>query len=345
MPSAPTVSVVMPVHNALPHLDEAVRSILDQSFADFEFVIYDDGSSDGSVERLREWTKQDRRIRLFEGKRNLGPVGSSAFAVEHSTAPLVARMDADDRCSPDRLQRQLDLMREHPECGLVGTLFEVIDDAGRVIRGPEIWRLQRRTPFVPFGHGSMLFRRDVFDRVDGYRQDTEYWEDQDLVVRMAAVADVLVIPSALYQVRQWAKNTRATSDRERVEDAVDLMYRSIGQLTTGRSYDDLLQADTIPARVDPRVFISLGSVVLWSGERPHFFWRLLQRGRLRPDFGTLSTFVWTAWASLSPASLRAFMKLLLRARNVLAKRKVSTAEPFRWSPRPLRSQSSADPKK
>ena len=72
------ISVVMPVHNALPHLDAAVQSILDQSHRDFEFVIYDDASTDGSTKRLREWAEKDARIRLFEGKSNLGLVGSSA---------------------------------------------------------------------------------------------------------------------------------------------------------------------------------------------------------------------------------------------------------------------------
>lgn len=244
-----SLSVVMPVYNALPHLDGAIRSILDQTHRNYEFVIYDDASTDGSTERLRQWARDDSRIRLFEGKRNLGPVGSSAFIVEHSTGPLVARMDADDLCAPDRLERQLEVLRNYPCAGLVGTLFDVINDRGQKIRGPDLWRLTRKAPFVPFAaHGSILFRRSVFDQVAGYRAECEYWEDQDLVTRMAAVTAVMVIPSALYQVRQWTKSTRATSDRERVENAVDLMYRAVGRLEQGRSYDDLLQARDQPAQ-------------------------------------------------------------------------------------------------
>lgn len=327
------VSVVMPVYNALPHLDGAVRSILDQTHHDFEFVIYDDGSTDGSTERLREWARQDSRIRLFEGERNLGPVGSSALVVEHSTAPLVARMDADDLCSPHRLARELEVIRTNPRAGLVGTLFDVIDDHGRKIRGPDLWRLTRKAPFVPFAaHGSILFRRSVFDRVGGYRAECEYWEDQDLVVRMATLTEVWVIPSALYQVRQWTKSTRTTSDRERVENAVDLMYRAVARLEQGRSYDDLLATGSQPGRVDPRVFISAGSIVLWSGGRPKLFGRLLKRGKLRFDVRTLSALVWTAWAFTSPFSLRAFMGMLLRLRNRRSKDIVTGAAPLRWSP-------------
>lgn len=327
------LSVVMPVHNAMPHLDAAVRSILDQTFGDFEFVIYDDASIDGSTECLRDWARRDSRIRLLEGERNLGPVGSSTFVVEQSTAPLIARMDADDLCSPDRLDKQFDLLRDNPQAGLVGTLFEVIDERGRVIRKADTWRLARKAPFVPFAaHGSIMFRRSVFEQIGGYRAECEFWEDQDLVVRMAQAAEVLVIPSPLYQVRQWTKNTRASSDRERVENAVDLMYRCVARLGQGRSYDDLLREPSKPARVDPRVFISAGSIILWSGGRPNFLGRLLKRGKLAPDFRTVSALVWTAWAGLSPSSLRGFMSLLLRVRNRLAERTVSTAGPLRWSP-------------
>jgi glycosyltransferase involved in cell wall biosynthesis len=170
----------MPVHNALPHLDAAIESILAQTHRDFEFIIYDDASDDGSTARLRDWAAKDQRIRLFEGERNLGPVGSSSFVVEHSSAPLVARMDADDISDPDRLRIQLEVMQQHPEAGVVASFFEVIDARGRLIRGPESWRLARKTPFVPFAHGSMLFRRTIFDQVGGYRAECEYWEDQDV---------------------------------------------------------------------------------------------------------------------------------------------------------------------
>src|SRR5215217_6515900 len=92
----PRVSVVMPVYNPLPYLDAAVESILGQSFEDFEFVILDDASTDGSTERLREWASKDSRIRLIEESSNLGPAVSSDRVARAARAPIVARMDADD---------------------------------------------------------------------------------------------------------------------------------------------------------------------------------------------------------------------------------------------------------
>lgn len=341
MPSVsarPLVSVVMPVHNAAPHLDEAVTSILRQSYAHFEFVIYDDASTDGSTDKLREWATQDRRIRLFEGARNLGPVGSSNKVVGHAHGSIIARMDADDLCHPERLARELELLRSHPDVGLVGTLCNIVDDRGSRLRGPELWRVTRQSWFAPFPHGSVMFRRALFDEVGGYRPECEFWEDQDLVLRMAAKSGILVIADPLYTHRQSVSSTRITSDRARVEQAVDLMYRSMQRLHDNRRYDEILQAKrTHSEKLDPRVFISLGSLDLWSGNRPRLFGRLLKRGRLRSDFKSMSALTWTVWAQLSPRSLRGFLGLLLQARKLRIGRRAQSPKALRWTPPAIRN--------
>jgi glycosyltransferase involved in cell wall biosynthesis len=182
--ASPSVSVVMPVHNALPFLDESVASILNQTLADFEFVILDDASTDGSADALRRWAQKDGRIRLFRSGRNLGLAGSSNFVVRHARAPFVARMDADDVSHPERLRRQWEVLRGRPDVALVGTLFEGIDAGGRRVRPRDRWRLARRSVFPPFPHGSVMFRREVFDEVGGYREACAGWEDHDLFLRI-----------------------------------------------------------------------------------------------------------------------------------------------------------------
>jgi glycosyltransferase involved in cell wall biosynthesis len=323
----------MPVHNAAPHLDAAVTSISQQSYTDFEFVILDDASTDGSTDRLREWATRDSRIRFFEGKRNLGPVGSSNKVVDHARGSIIARMDADDICHPDRLRRELELLDAHPDVGLIGTLCNIIDDRGSRLRGPELWRVTRQSWFAPFPHGSMMFRRALFDEVGGYRPQCEFWEDQDLVLRMAARSGILVIADPLYTHRQSVSSTRITSDRERVEQAVDLMYRSMQRLHDHRPYDEILHGDPTRSRkLDPRVFISLGSLDLWSGNRPRLVRRLLKRGRLRPDFKSISALAWTAWAQLSPGTLRRFLVLLLSARKLHLAHYGQLPKAIRWAP-------------
>lgn len=171
------LSVVMPVHNAAPYLDEAIGSILSQTYRDFEFVILDDGSTDGSSEKLREWAAKDQRIRLHRLDSNSGPADSSNLVVRHARGSLIARMDADDESLPDRLQQQVDLLQRRPDVGLVGTLCDVIDKDGSTVRTRDLWRLTRRSWFAPFPHGSIMYRRELFDLAGGYRGSCVYWED------------------------------------------------------------------------------------------------------------------------------------------------------------------------
>ena len=331
-----TLSVVMPVHNALPHVDAAIKSILEQTHRDFEFVILDDASTDGSTERLKEWAAKDDRIRLHLGKKNLGPAASSNFVVREAKGSLIARMDADDISNPDRLRRQLEILRAYPEAGLLGSLCDVIDEQGRMVRGPDPWRLRHSGWFAPFPHGSIMYRRELFDRVGGYREQCVYWEDLDLFLRIAGSAKVLTIPEPLYQHRHSHSSTRLDSKQpERIERATDLMYRCVEALDRGSDYERLLAERTEPTKVDPRVFRARGSIVLWSGHRPRLLKRLLQRGDLQPDLKTILALGWAGLAAASPAVLRLALKGLAWSRNS-ASLSDAGKEVVEWRlPRPL----------
>lgn len=330
----PAVSVVMPVHNALPFLDSAIQSILDQSFGDFEFVILDDGSTDGSTLRLREWAEKEPRIRLIESEKNLGPAVSSQVVALAARAPIVARQDADDISYPTRLEEQLAVLDRNPDVGVVGGLYDIIGPDGRTIRKAERWRLVRQRVIPPFGNGPLMYRREVFDRVGGYREECEFWEDKDLIFRMAAVSTIMVIPKALYKVRQSPTSTRAVSDPARLERAADLARRCIARVGQNRSYEDLLaNRGGTDEKVDPRIFIALGNVMLWAGNRPRILGRVIRRGRLGFNASTVNALIWAAWASASPSSLRLFLLALLRAKEALAAGGEPKGEaPVLWSP-------------
>lgn len=325
--SKPPLSVVMPVHNALPYLDRAIESILTQTFSDFEFVMLDDASTDGSSERLREWAAKDGRIRLIRAEANLGPVASSRKAAGEATAPIVARMDADDVSLPTRLQEQVEVLERHADIGMVGCLSDTIDLQGKTIRRAETWRLLRQSPMVPFAHSAMMYRRDVFERAGGYRDGTEYWEDQDLAMRMAQLCAIAVIPRPLLLVRQTVSSIRTTAEQDRILKSIDRMYQRIDR-SSGLRSEQRPAEQVRGAGIDPRAFISVGSPLLWSGKRPRLFRRLLKHGKLRPDFRTAKSLAWTAWASLSPSSLRAAVKLLNGARERFSG--PTPADPLFW---------------
>jgi glycosyltransferase involved in cell wall biosynthesis len=312
----------MPVRDLAPYVEDSIRSVLRQSFADFEFIILDDGSTDGTRAIVREWAARDRRIRLFEGKEPLGPALSSNRAVAHARGDIVARMDGDDIAHPDRLRRQIEALDADPGACLVGTLWEGIDEAGRVVRPRDRWRLVHASPFAPFPHGSIMFRRTAFEQAGGYRAEADFWEDLDLYRRMAAIGHLIVLPEILYQHRASVLSTRLTSSRERVEQSVDRMYR----LAKG------LAAPSAGGRLLPRVFVSLGSTRIWAGRRPEILFRLLRRGALRFDAESAAILAWAIWGTLGPRSLR----LCLAAGVTLRDRRVhhlfAGGAPWRWQP-------------
>lgn len=321
----------MPVHNALPYLDMAIKSVLRQTFADFEFVILDDASTDGSSDRLRRWAVRDSRIRLLRVDRNLGPVGSSNMVANEAHSELVARMDADDVSHPERFSKQLEVFSSDSGVGVVASLSDVIDANGRRLRGPEKWRLARNSVMVPFAHGAIMYRRTLFETVGGYRNGCEYWEDQDLITRMVKASKAIVISTSLYTVRQTASSTRVTSEQTRLEQALNRMYRCMDRVARGQPYEDLL-TDKGPdtSKMDPRVFIAMGSTMLWSGARPRLFRRTLERGKLRANSISAIAIMWTAWASVSPSTLRGFSRLLLKLRNFLSS--IGADKLIRWTP-------------
>lgn len=302
----PLISVVMPVYNALPFLNESIKSILEQTFSNFEFVILDDASTDGSVELLREWARRDPRIHLHESKRRLGLSGSSNAVVAKTCARIVARMDADDIAHPDRLRRQWTIFEEHPGIALVGTLCNGIDATGREVRPRDRWRLVRRSTYIPFPHGSAMFRREVFDRVGGYDEASAGAEDQDLFLRMAACGRVVTLPDVLYSYRYHSNNATLFNGKRAVAED----HSENGQALAA--------------------FYMLGAMRLWAGDPPMLLEPMLKKKALRWNPKTFMILVSAIWGHLSPPTLRVFLRSSIRARDLLANVRVKDGRPYEW---------------
>ena len=125
------ISVVMTVYNGEKFLEEAIRSILEQTFAEFEFVIVDDGSTDRSVELIKRYN--DKRIRFFPVA-HVGRAAALNYAISQAASPFIAIMDADDIALSDRLQRQFDAMMNDERIDVVSSSYIMIDEEGNPIR-------------------------------------------------------------------------------------------------------------------------------------------------------------------------------------------------------------------
>jgi hypothetical protein len=326
-------------------VEESARSVLSQTFDDFELVIGDDGSNDGTSDAVRRLAATDERVRVIRRERPSGLAASANWVVSQTRAPLVAVAHADDRAYPERLARQVAILAAEPEIDLLGTLWDGMDEEGRTVRPGDYWRLLRRSPFAPFSHSSIMFRRSAFERAGGYRPQAEYWEDLDLYYRIAHTGRIAVIPEVLSTVRHARISTRLRHNQVRVENAVDLMFRATQVHSAGGDHTPLLHAHAPMSehRLHPMTFVSCGSTRLWSGRSPQIFERMRARALLKFDAATLHALAWVAWGSASPKTLRLFLRALLHVRNALARPLLNGVSHVEWRPREIAAEAASPP--
>ena len=216
----PTVSVCMPVYNAGQYVRAAAESILTQTFADFEFIIIDDGSTDDSHDILEELARRDPRIRLIS-RPNTGYTVALNEALRLARGTYVARMDADDISMPERFARQVEYMRGHADCVLVGSRIMTIDPYGIPLYEPDHrqehaeidQQLLNGVGWAIVHPVAMMVREQVM-ALDGYRPEMEPSEDLDLFLRLAERGTVANLPVVLLQYRQHIKSVNHTRSTE-----------------------------------------------------------------------------------------------------------------------------------
>ncbi|GAA5128567.1 glycosyltransferase [Luteolibacter yonseiensis] len=194
----PLVSIIMPVWNGERYLEEAVRSILGQTFRDFEFIILDDGSSDRTPEILAGFASLDSRIRVITLEHE-GIVIALNRGVAESRARWIARMDADDVSHPERLARQWAAVGKNPRAVICHTHVTIFGDpayvtkAGRFIRSQALIAL-RLCFQCPIIHPTVMFRKDAFLECGGYRPEERHAEDFALWGRMIEHGRIIGVP-------------------------------------------------------------------------------------------------------------------------------------------------------
>jgi len=227
-PPQPVVSVLMPCYNASETIDEAIESIVNQILSSWELVIVDDGSTDGSPDRVGAWAARDARIRLIR-QDHAGIVTALNTGWRSCQSPLIARMDADDLSHPERLSRQTELLEADPELAVVGTLVEGFppDEVRQGFRVYVDWLNSLVSPedihrqmFVesPMAHPSVMIRRSWLEQVGGYL-DHGWPEDYDLWLRLdLAGARFAKVPEVLLSWREHPGRLTRTDSRYSVEN-------------------------------------------------------------------------------------------------------------------------------
>jgi hypothetical protein len=217
------ITVLLPVFNGGPYLRPAIESVLAQTLSDFELLVIDDGSTDGSLEVARSY--RDPRLRVVENGRNLGLTATLNRGLREARAPLIARQDADDLSAPDRLSLQAEMMARRPELALLGAQADVIDARGRhagsLARGCEHdsirWELLFDNAFV---HSSVMFRRAVvLEEVGGYDEGLRYCQDFGLWSRLVRTHAVANLDRALVQCRAHGRSMTTSGGDANVRES------------------------------------------------------------------------------------------------------------------------------
>jgi glycosyltransferase involved in cell wall biosynthesis len=253
------ISVVMSVFNGQAFLAEAVESILGQSFDDFEFVIIDDGSIDRTGEMLANYVRQDERIRVHRHE-NKGRATSLNIGIGLARGRYIARMDADDIALRIRLEEQVRFMEEHPDVGLLGGAFELINDDGS--------RLMNTISFPtedsdikgallvhnPVCHPTVVMRKAVFEAAGGYRKALLDADDYDLWLRVSERSQLANLKTCILQYRIHPDQVSIKGMRHQTECV--LAARAAAALRRRGLPDPLSQVEEVTPELLERLGVS-----------------------------------------------------------------------------------------
>lgn len=251
------VSVIMPAWNVARYIGEALDSIRRQRFVDYELVVVDDGSTDGSGALLDAAAVADRRVRVVRHAQNRGLLAALNSALEVATGEWVARMDGDDTATPERLERQVDVMANHPELVLLGSAYKVMYEDGRFWRSQSMpatdtairWRLLFDNPI---NHTSAMFRRLLPDGTP-VRYEAFRCEDYDLWARLLRHGRGRNLPEPLVTRREHGETYTIREAGPQAEARADIAWREIKRVhaESGLSRADVLRIhrwdDELPA--------------------------------------------------------------------------------------------------
>ncbi len=210
-----TISVIMPVYNGALFLREAIESILNQSFSDFEFIIINDGSTDDSKGIIREYELKDARIKFINQEQNSGLINVLNLGLSLSTGKYIARMDADDVSLPNRFASQAHFLDTHPEIGVLGSNVHSINSVGRrtsnFINNPRLPQTSNQIKWsLCFScclmHPTIMARRELLLNAGGYDKSAKHAEDYDLWVRLAPTTNFYNLPQKLLLLRRHETN-------------------------------------------------------------------------------------------------------------------------------------------
>lgn len=221
----PRVSVISGAYNVegCYSFSASVSSILNQTYTDIEFIICDDGSTDGTWQMLLEFAKSDPRVKLLKNEKNIGLAPTLNRCIEASAGEYIARHDCDDVSREMRLEKQVKYLDSHPEISILGANAYLFDREGvwGEKKFPELVTKKDYLFCSPFQHGAVVMRRDVLEKTGGYRvaKETNRTEDYDLFMTVATFAGGANLQEFLYYFCEDENTLKRRKYRDKINEA------------------------------------------------------------------------------------------------------------------------------
>lgn len=233
MKKNPRISVVMPAYNSEQYIGEAIESILNQTFDNFELIVLDDSPDNLEQEKvIKEYAAKDKRIRYIKNPKNLGIPRSRNKLLQCATGEYIACMDSDDIALPTRFEKQIRYMEQHPECGVLGTWFQLFDKSCEVVCHPQHIKILNLLANQHVGNPTVLIRKSVMDKYDfTYNETYDCAEDFELWSRMIFVTEIHNLPEILLKYRWHGNNVSVEKAKRQLYLANQVKQNILNKLT------------------------------------------------------------------------------------------------------------------
>nr|WP_199000412.1 glycosyltransferase [Flavobacterium sp. ASV13] len=257
MSSNPKITVLMPVYNCELYIEEAIDSILNQTFSDFEFIIIDDASSDSTVSIIKKYN--DPRVQLIEKPQNSGYTNSLNYGLSIAKGEYIARMDGDDISLPNRFVKQVAFLDKNPETVLIGTFFKIIDK-DKIITVPEYHDDIKLAMLKDccIGHPTVMMRKSCLDKFALiYDTKKEPAEDYDLWTRLLAVGKLYNLQEVLLNYRIHNSQVSHKRNEQQISTALEIKVNLLTNLNFEKN--DKTQ-DFLKKIISRREFVSFKEI-------------------------------------------------------------------------------------
>lgn len=267
----PLISVVLPVYNGEKYLAEAIDSILAQTFTNFELIMIDDGSSDHSLQILRQYELRSPRIRVVT-RENHGLAATLNELINMARGDLIARMDQDDICRPNRLSNQYEFMQQHPEVVALGCSANFMDAEGNLIctylPPTDDASLRKIFPDSPFVHPSVMMRKDVLIKSGKYPEKMK-WGGEDVILfgRMAKIGILHNLSETLIDYRLVPGSMSRKPPEFRSNLTCIIIDEIAGNLVADKHMQLLQQAakKIDKSQADSDYHLEVAKLYIWAG--------------------------------------------------------------------------------